>query len=197
MTTLLEEATSLVEILTASLPTVVDPASISLQAKIPAKALCYREAMIWRTEELSGSACRHYASDELATAITLTRAAIEGMAATWYLKTSVEKVVKSRSVGAFDDQIMRLLLGSKNDVSALEAINVLKFIDSVDKEITGFRGTYESLCEYSHPNWSGTSLLFSRIDHEQVLTEFGRNKRNSEGPRSLGLQALIGTLTMY
>ncbi len=197
MKVLLKEAIDRVELLTMNLPTVVDPASISLQAKIPTKVLCYREAMIWRTEELTRSACHHFESDDLASAITLTRAAIEGIAATWYLKASVEKVVKSGSVGAFDERIMRLLLGSKNDISDLNAFNALDFIDSVDKASPGFRRTYESLCEYAHPNWSGTSQLFSKVDHEQVLTEFGRNKRNTEGPRLLGLQALIASLTIY
>ncbi len=197
MDALLNEANESVAVLTAALSIVVDPAELGTIAKIPTKVLCYREALLWRTEELSRSACRHYESEDLASAITLTRAAIEGIAATWYLKSSVEKVVKNKSVGSFDDKIMRLLQGSRDELSEYDAYNVLDFIDSIDKRIPNFRNVYESLCEYAHPNWSGVSGLFSRVDHEKVLTEFGRNLRNTERQASLGLHALIGSLAMY
>ncbi len=194
---LLAEATERVALLSANLPSVVDPTSVSIKAKIPTKVLCCREALIWRTEELARAACEQYRQESIAAAITLTRAAIEGVAATWYLKANLEKVMRAKAIGSFDDKIMSLLIGSKNDVSEINAINVMNFIDSVEKEFGGFRRSYESLCEYSHPNWSGTSLLYSRIDHAMVRTEFGRNKRSSDIARRCGLPTLIAALEIY
>lgn len=41
------------------------------------------------------------------------------------------------------------------------------------------------------------SLLFTRIDHERVLTELGPNKRSTEAPARTGLRALIGALKAF
>ena len=170
ITELLKEAEAHVTLLSESLPLVVDPAGISLHAKIPYKVICYREALIWRTEELAKAAYINYTKEYLSVAITLTRAMMEGAAAVWYLHEAIKKAIKSKSVEIFDDKIMRMLMGSKNNITDLEAINVLSFIDAVEKEIPKFRNCYESLCEYSHPNWSGTSFLYSQIDHDKILT---------------------------
>ena len=42
---LLKEAQARVQLLGENLPAIVDPASISLSAKIPYKALCFREGV--------------------------------------------------------------------------------------------------------------------------------------------------------
>ena len=56
-----------------------------MSAKIPFKALCYREGLIWRMEELSRSACDCYERGDAVAGITLTRSATETAAAAWFL----------------------------------------------------------------------------------------------------------------
>jgi hypothetical protein len=194
---LLAEANRRVAVLTKSLPTVVDPLAVSLKTRVPSKVLLYREALIWRTEELARTACVHYTQAHLAAALTLTRAAVEGAAATWYLKDLVEKTVGTRDLAKLDDTIMRLMFGSRNEITDIEAINVITFVDRAEKDVPGFKKNYETLCEFAHPNWSGTSLLFSRIDHERVLVEFGNNMHRRDSPSHSGLHSLLGTLALF
>jgi hypothetical protein len=43
-------------------------------------------------------------------------------------------------------------------------VNVLNFVDRVDKDIPGFRHQYDLLSEIAHPNWAGTVFLFSETE---------------------------------
>jgi len=117
---LLKESVERCRLLSDGLPKRVDPASISYTAKIPFKAMDYREALIWRTEELARTACEMFVRDELASAVTLTRACMETVAAMWYLKEKIQHVIDTKEVGDINDVLMRLLMGSKNDITDLK-----------------------------------------------------------------------------
>jgi hypothetical protein len=142
-------------------------------------------------------ACDLYPAGQLATALTLTRSCVEGVAACWYLYEILRKVVDRKDIGGLDEKLMRLIMGSKNGITDVVAINVLNFIDTFDKKAPGFRRAYDSLCEYAHPNWSGTALLFSKDDRAKILTEFGRNIRDNEWVSKMGLHSLVGGLTAF
>lgn len=58
-----------------------------------------------------------------------------------------------------------------------DPINILTMVDRVDKEIPGFRGVYDNLCELSHPNWAGTLGTYTKIDREKLWVDFGKNIR--------------------
>jgi hypothetical protein len=194
---LLKEAQARVQLLGENLPVIVDPASISLSAKIPYKALCFREGLIWRAEELGRTACEHYAGGDYVAAIVLTRALAETAAAAWYLKDLIERQLSSGVEMDLDDQMMRLLMGHKNLADMPQAINVLTFLDRVDKLVPGIRKSYDTLSEYSHPNWHGTALAYSENDRERILTNFGRGYRDPSRHASLGLNCLIGSLMIF
>lgn len=51
------KAEARVSLLAQRLSKIIDPAQISATAKIPYKVITYREALIWRTEELARAAC--------------------------------------------------------------------------------------------------------------------------------------------
>lgn len=195
--TLLAEARERLQILGASLPTVVDPASISLSAKIPYKALCYREGLIWRAEELGRTALENYARGDVVAAILLTRGLTETAAAVWYLKELMERQLSNGVEPDLDTKIEALLLGHMNSREMPKAINVLKFLDRVEKTIPGIRQSYESLSEIAHPNWAGTALAYSENDHDQILTNFGRGIRAPNLNASLGLNCLLGSLGIF
>ena len=194
---LLSKARVLVNSLTENLPQSVDPASLSWDAKLPTKVMCYREVLIWRTEELCRASLEQYERFNIAAAITLTRSAMEGVATTWHLKKLVEKTVEDQSVIGVDCKIMRLLMGSKNETTGVRAFNVLNFIDNVEKKISGFRKSYDSLSEYAHPNWAGTTQIFAKFDHESLIVELGRDKQGRVGPQLMGLHTLVDLLEVY
>ncbi len=170
---LMSEIRGRLELIGSSLPSRVDAMAISPTAKLPFKALSYREGLIWRMTELSRSAFEGFENGKMASAILLTRAAVETSAALWYLRAKVSAAVESRAVGSIDDYLMRMLLGSKTIPEMPQPINVLTFVDRVDKDIEGFRRHYDELSEFAHPNWSGTAGLYSKVDRENFWTDFG------------------------
>jgi len=195
--TLLAEARSRLEALGQSLPTQVDPASISFSAKIPFKALCYREGLIWRAEELGRTACETYALGDIVAGILLTRALTETAAALWYLKELIEDQLADGPKPDLNEKVEALLLGHKIASDMPQAINVLTFLDRIDKTIPGVRQSYDRMSEYAHPNWAGTAFAYSKNDRELILTNFGRGVRGSDLHSLLGLDCLLGSLRIF
>jgi len=194
---LLEEADQRCKLLSQCLPKRVDHISISYTAKIPWKAMGYREALIWRTEELARTAHEMFARNDLASAVTLTRACMESVAAMWYLQEKIQHVIDTKVVGDINDILMRLLMGSKNDITSLDAVNVLTFVKNINKDIDGFENSYLSLCEYAHPNWSGTSFLYSKPNSENKWIDYGKNIRGKESVSVIGLTNLNISLMIF
>lgn len=197
ITELLEEAGAKVQLLTDNLPNIVDPASISLSAKIPFKVICYREAILWRTEELSRCAYDMYRREEIVAGAILTRAVIETAAAVWYLMNLVQKQIDCGVAENLDNKVMKLLMGDKTNDEMPMPVHVIDMVREADKSIPGIMSRYESLSEYAHPNWLGASCLYSKIDHNKILTNFGKNIRSVDGQLKSGLLTLLAALGMF
>jgi hypothetical protein len=194
---LMTEIRGRIEILDASLPLRVD-AMVSPDSKLPFKALIYREALIWRMAELSHGAFENFEINRLALAILETRAAVETSAALWYLHAKLDATLKAGAVGDIDDFLMKLSMGSRTDTDIMpQAISVLTFIDRVEKDVKGFRQQYDRLCEFAHPNWAGTALLYSKHDPGKLWTDFGANIRGIEGPKQVGVTNLSVALMFF
>lgn len=193
----LNESRELLELLESKLPSRIDHASVSLTAKIPFKVLWFRGSLIWRFTELCRSAFEDFKNDKLVSAILLTRAALETGAALWYLSTKIKTASESGALGDIDDYIARLILGSKTDPAVPQAINVLSFVDKVDKDIPGFRKQYDVLSEYAHPNWEGTTQLYSKPDPINKRVDFGSNMRGAEYAKQCCIINLNGALLIF
>jgi len=171
---------------------------MSPDSKLPFKALIYREALIWRMTELSHGAFENFGKNRFALAILETRAAVETSAALWHLHGKLNAAVKAGAVGDIDDFLMKLSMGSRTDADILpQAINVLNFVDRVEKDVKGFRQQYDRLCEFAHPNWAGTALLYSKHDQTKLWTDFGANIRGVEGPKQIGITNLSVALMLF
>src|SRR5713101_1885067 len=102
----LAEARERVALLSASLPTAVDPLAISEIAKTPYNALCFRESQAWRMEEFARSACDMYERGDLVVAVSNTRHATECCAAVYYLMKLIQSSISSGIVGDLNDKIL-------------------------------------------------------------------------------------------
>jgi hypothetical protein len=193
---LMTEIRERLERLESVLPSRVD-AMASPDSKLPFKAMVYRAALIWRMAELSQRAFENLEKDHIASALLLTRAAMETTAGLWYLHAKLANAVKARSAGDIDDYLMKLTVGSRIDPAMPEALNVMKFVDRVEKDVEGFRHQYEVLCEFAHPNWAGTALLYSRPDPPNLWTDFGPNIRGIDGPKGIGAASLSVALMCF
>ena len=194
---LMTEIQGRLALLESSLPKRVDAMAVSQTAKLPFKALLYREALIWRMTELSRGAFEDFEKNRLATAILLTRAAVETSAALWYLCAKLDAAMQAGTVGDIDDYLMKLIMGSRTDPAMPQAISVLTFVDRVEKDVEGFRHQYDLLSEFAHPNWAGTALLYSKPEPENLWTDFGANIRASDGPRCVGVLNLSVALMFF
>jgi hypothetical protein len=179
-----------------SLPRQLDPVAMS-SSKLPFKALGYRETLIWRITELGQAALENFKQKRFAAAILLTHAAVETAAALWFLHTKVVAVIKAESLGDIDDYLSRLALGSRSSEDSARAINVLKFVDHVNKKVAGFRKQYDELSGYSHPNYLGTACLYSETDFESHSVSFSANTPGSKPAETIGAMILSVSLTTF
>lgn len=193
---LMNEIRERLESLEASLPERLDAMAVS-HSKLPWKPVLYRETLRWRMAELGRAALENFERDCLAAAIILTRATVEGSAALWHLQGKVAAAIDANELADIDEYLMRLIMGSKTESTLPQAVNVLSFVDRVDKDIPGFRHQYDVLSEYAHPNWAGTSLLYSKHDQERLVTDFGKNVRKLDGPKDIGIVNLSVSLAMF
>ena len=148
----------------------------------------YRESALYRFIELVESSIHLYRANHLIGAIVLARAAQESFAVLWYINTKLGTFVRTKDLAQFRKVMSRLTLGWSNDVEFPEKINVFDCIDSVDKSLEGkFRKHYEMLCEYAHPNYSGTFGAYGSPNEETLEVTLG------EYPRQNNLKKLIET----
>jgi hypothetical protein len=192
----LAEARQLVADLSASLPDKIEIAALGVRSKAPFQLLTVREALIWRTEELGRGACGALEREDFTVAALLIRSVAESAAMTWYLLEILENR-KRYTPAELNDILMRMFAGSKNGWADVPiAINVLTFVQRLDKKMPGFEAAYNSLSEYAHPNWRGVSGLYSKIDRENFTVHYGRGLRAGLAGNEM-VNALIGGLLTF
>ena len=196
-TVLLEEILGRLELLEAYLPRRIEAGGVFRRAKLPFHAVQCREVLAWRFAELAREAYEAIGRDRLAAAVLLTRAVMETAAAQWYLRSRVTKALDSGDLGNIKSCVHRLLLGSRTSEDLPDPINVLSFVDAVNDTVEGFRDQFDHLCEVAHPNWAGTSQLYSQPDAQARAVEFGHNLRGSEGIRSRTVANLSVAMAMF
>jgi len=147
--------------------------------------------------ELSSSAYENLEKDLLAAGILLTRGCVETAAAVWYLCGKLEAVTDSGSIGDVDQELRSLLMGSRNNPDLPKATNVLTFVDRVDKDVKGFRDQNDGLSEFAHPNWSGTTLLYSKPDPQNLGAKLASNIRSSEAAKLIAVLNLSVALMIF
>jgi len=193
---LLEKAKIYVKGLKSGLVSRTDPAQVSVIAKVPYKALEIREALLYRATDLADAACMLFETENLVSAACITRAFQETLAVLFCVNRKVKKAIKDKNINHLDEDLMKILMGAKNISEMPDPINILKMIDRVDKEIPTFRAVYDNLSELAHPNWAGTLGIYSKINKENIWTDFGRNISGRDGIRHQGIISLFASLEL-
>lgn len=70
-------------------------------------------------------------------------------------------------------------------------------MDTVDNEIEGFRRQYDALSEIAHPNYAGTTGIFSTIGRKNVLVSFGPNAGRTLNAKLSGMAGLSAALLIF
>ena len=160
---------------------IVSPLSKNISYKPTFEADYYHETTIYRFIELIESTYNLYKSNLLVGSVVTARAAQETVAVLWFINSKLEHLAKTKDLAHFTEIMKRLISGWSNEEEFPEKINVFKCIDSVDKVMEGkFRRHYETLCEYAHPNYSGTFGAYAKPNHETLDVELGEYPRTKE-----------------
>ena len=190
----IEEVRNQIEALSASLPEMADLYGLSTY-KTPGKVYLLRESLCWRMEEVSRSALEALDRGDIVASAIMTRAAMETAAAVFYVHKLADDALTKGLDDGLDEILTGFLTGSKIWPENQGAIQVLKMIDAVGKEIDGYRKHYEFLCEFAHPNWSGAFGAYGITDHKTAIVKFSREKLPSN--REMLLNYLNATLGLF
>lgn len=194
---LIAEINERIQQITDNLPPCVDAAAVSTSAKTPFKFICFREALLWRTEDLARNALERFRAGELLSGLVLTRCVSESAAAMWYIMEKIKAAIHQQATADLDNTAMRMLLGNKVESDLPDPVNVLTMVQHAEKAMPGVEKQYLLLCEYAHPNWTGTTLLFSETNAENHRTNFGRYRRGGKSAELIGLSSLNAALVMF
>jgi hypothetical protein len=178
-----------------SLPGNVAAASLTRKSKLPYKAVSLREILIHRVSALSTAAVEMFEQQRLVPAVVLTRAIVETVAVTFNLHKKLTEFPESMDIDGMDEFLMKGLVGGRQPEDAVQSMNVLTLIDHAEKTIPGFRGIYDILSEYTHPNWAGTLGAFGQTDREKVELNLGPSGRTAG--LATGVFALLHALMIF
>lgn len=103
----------------------------------------------------------------------LLRSALETVAILVFLNHKMQQVLEGAiSFQAFGDSTSKLLLGSRDESTSLEAINILTVLKKCGAKHPGLVQLHELLCEAAHPNFDGLLGGYGETDHENHVTKF-------------------------
>lgn len=188
-------AKQLASSLRASLPNELCAGSFTLRSKLPYKATSFREVLIHRISDIADVAIDLYQNDRLVPAFIETRAVVETTAMIYWLYRKSCEFVEKPDEDSFDEFLMQGIFGSRDGTTKHESYNVLTAVDRLDKKFNGLGQMYDTLCEFTHPNWSGVMGSYSKIDKEKYVLYLGKEHRKP--PLSFGLGPLIVSLVIF
>ena len=189
---MLSEAKEMASQIASSLPQTVDGFATTDKSKIPFKLLSLRELLLHRISALASPAVQLFENREHVAAVVLVRAVIETVALLFSLHRQLKAFQQSEDVEALDHFLTSGLLASRWEDAPYPARSILTFIDHIDRELPGFRATYDSLSEFAHPNWCGVFEAFGQVVPAERLLKLGPSDRTTVFES--GISALCGSL---
>jgi len=138
------------------------------------RVLVVRELVFWRVTDLLEQAhLLHLKEHGLGTRILL-RSVIETIVVLVYINQKMNAVVSGKlDFHEFSNISSKLLLGSKNGMTDLSAVNIMTVLKHCERKYRGISKIYNELCESAHPNFEGICQGYSEIVPEISITKFG------------------------
>lgn len=154
--------------------------------KAPFRSLILREAVFWRLHDLlTQSHALHEQGHGLGARILL-RSGLETIAILIFLNQLTQSVLDGiLSFHAFSEKTSALLLGSRNDTTMLKSINIVTVFEKCEKRYPGLMTLYADLSESAHPNYEGTCLGYSTINHDAYVVAFSNRWMDMYGDQHL------------
>jgi hypothetical protein len=178
-----------------ALPKELYAGAYTLHSKLPFKADSLREVLIHRVSDLADVALELFTGEKLVPAFIITRSVVETTALIYRVDQKSKEFISNRDERTYDEFLMKGLLGSRDGTTPEESHNILTAIQHLDKEFGGLSQMYATLCEFTHPNYSGAMGSYSRLDKENHVLLLGSDQRRP--PLAFGLGPLIGCLAIF
>lgn len=180
-----------------ALPKEISVGTFSITAKIPFKVHSLREALYHRVSNLSDVTLNLLLKSEYVPSLILIRSIMECTAVMFYLDKFVRKCISDNKIGDFDDRVMKLIFGSKDGTTSLQAMNILTIIDHWNKDTPIIRQIYDDLSEFAHPNWSGVDGSYVKIDKKRLIARFKKITDKNSKPYELALVAFDSSIRSF
>lgn len=192
----IEDLTDLINELKINLPKELDETIAGGRTSEVSKALNIRAALLYRAFDLSNSSLK-IMDDSLIAGKLLARGLFETSAMLAYLNLKIKKFIKTKDIKEFDDRLMQLLVGSRIG-KAPTSINIMTAVESVGKQcedLKGFEDYFATLCEFAHPNFSGTNGSFGSLEDDKTTyhfkpEDFEQQKQDTINALCFGLRVL-------
>lgn len=163
--------------------------------KAPYRSLILRETLFWRTFDVLQQAQLLHEHRHTLGSRLLLRSSLETVAVLAHLNQTTRQLLDGvLTFEAFDHKTRLLLLGSRDQNTKYESINVLTVLKHLDKAYPGVLGVYNTLSESAHPNFEGVCFGYSEVDHERHETSFSVKLYDIWADRHDSLFLLVGSV---
>ena len=191
----IKEARQIANDIATHLPDRIQIASLTLNSKIPFKALSLRELLIHRVSPLATAAVDLFERDEIVPALVITCAVFETVAVIYCLHKRLQQFLNDKDMSEFDAFLMTCLFGCRDEPGFPKSIDMLTFIDQVEETIPEFRQNYDVLSEYAHPSYSGLLGSFGITDKKEFELKLGTKDMSREF--TIGVSGLSSALMIF
>ena len=141
--------------------------------KAPARCLIVRETLFWRMLDLGQQTSQLIQANGVLGALILIRSALETLGLLIHLNDKVEKTLTGELCFLeFEEASKKLLMGSRDKSTSLEAINILTVLEKADRKYRGLAQIHRDLSEIAHPNYAGVMASYAKTDREKFETHF-------------------------
>jgi len=137
------------------------------------RSLVLREVVFWRLHDLLTQSYALHQQEYALGARILLRSGFETLATLIHLNQLTASVL-DRTLGfhAYSEKTSILLLGSRNETTKHKSISIVTVLEKCDRRYEGLMKLYADLSESAHPNFEGTCIGYSTVDHDDHVTAF-------------------------
>ncbi|WP_026637112.1 hypothetical protein SR858_11415 [Duganella zoogloeoides] len=164
--------------------------------KVTYYVLCNRETVAWRFVDLLEQSWFLHSQHKPMGARILLRSAIETISLLIYQDKLIGDVTTRKlSFLQFEEKVLALMHGSKNESTAWVAINIVTVLKHCEKRYKGIEKIYNWLSESAHPNYEGMRLSYSDTDPKTMITSF--NNKTRELYSGMQIEGTILSMSMF
>lgn len=188
---LVSECEEAISLLKGKLPGEIDPSLKLLPSQVPFRVICLRDILLHRVVHLSDEALELYKRGADIPSIILVRAAMETSAVLYLLSKKISEALDGADGSALEEFIEKATIGSRNEDTEIESINILTALGHLSKKYEHVRDFYNDMSEFCHPNFAGLLGSYTKLSDDKTKLLLG-SELNS--PAEFGIFPLNVTI---